>query len=122
MSDFCNYGYSPRRYVGGRLFADPHTYQCRPSARAIRLKMRYKEVATIFRVRLISIFMSPSFFSLFQILGIIMCVGVSTVSHIIIFHTLGQLHSRVQNYGSEEEASQNAFNINRYKKFVSTAL
>ena len=84
--------------------------------------MRYKEVATIFRVRLISIFMSPSFFSLFQILGIIMCVGVSTVSYIIIFHTLGQLHSRVQNYGSEEEASQNAFNINRYKKSVSSAL
>lgn len=51
-----------------------------------------------------------------------MCVGVSTVSYIIIFHTLGQLHSRVQNYGSEEEASQNAFNINRYKKSVSTAL
>lgn len=51
-----------------------------------------------------------------------MCVGVSTVSYIIIFHTLRQLHSRVQNYGSEEEASQNAFNINRYKKSVSTAL
>ena len=66
--------------------------------------MRYKEVATICRVRLISIFMSPSFFSLFQILGIIMCVGVSPVSYIIIFHTLGQLHSRVQNYGSEEGA------------------
>ncbi|RMX42467.1 hypothetical protein pdam_00010904, partial [Pocillopora damicornis] len=72
--------------------------------------MHYKEVATIFRVLY------------FQILGIIMCVGVSTVSYIIIFHTLGQLHSRVQNYGSEEEASQNAFNINRYKKSVSTAL
>lgn len=102
---------------------------------AIRLKMRYKEVASVFRVRLVlitcwffstfhafSIFFSPTFFSLFQILGIILCNGVSTVSYIIIFHTLRKLQSQVQNYSLEEEASQNSFNIKRYKKSVSTAL
>ena len=102
---------------------------------AIRLKMRYKEVASVFRVRLVlitcwffstfhafSIFFSPAFFSLFQILGIILCIGVSTVSYIIIFHTLRKLQSQVQKYSLEEEASQNSFNIKRYKKSVSTAL
>ena len=102
---------------------------------AIRLKMRYKEVATMFRVRLVlitcwflstfhslMIFVSPAFFSLFQILGIVMCVGVSTVSYIIIFHTLRKLQSQVQNYGLGEETAQNSFNIKRYKKSVSTAL
>lgn len=102
---------------------------------AIRLKMRYKEVVSVFRVRLVlitcwffstfhafSIFFSPAFFSLFQILGIILRIGVSTVSYIIIFHTLRKLQSQVQNYSLEEEASQNSFNIKRYKKSVSTAL
>ena len=102
---------------------------------AIRLKMRYKEVVSVFRVRLVlitcwffstfhafSIFFSPAFFSLFQILGIILCISVSTVSYIIIFHTLRKLQSQVQNYSLEEEASQNSFNIKRYKKSVSTAL
>ncbi|KAJ7393232.1 hypothetical protein OS493_006201 [Desmophyllum pertusum] len=102
---------------------------------AIRLKMRYKAVATLFRTRLVlvacwffstvhavMIFVSPTLFSLFQILGIIMCVGLSTVSYIIIFSTLRRLQSQVQNYGPGEEASQNAFNIKRYKKSVSTAL
>ena len=77
---------------------------------AIRLKMRYKEVVSVFRVRLVlitcwffstfhafSIFFSPAFFSLFQILGIILRIGVSTVSYIIIFHTLRKLQSQVQN-------------------------
>ena len=102
---------------------------------AIRLKMRYKMVATVFRTRLVlvacwlfstfhalMIFVSPVFYTFFQILGIIMCIGVSTVSYIIIFHTLRLLQSQVQNYGPGEETTQNTFNINRYKKSVATAL
>ncbi|XP_078374494.1 adenosine receptor A3-like [Oculina patagonica] len=102
---------------------------------AIRLKMRYKEVATIFRTRLVLVacwffstfhalmlFVSAAFFTLFQILGIIMCIDVSTVSYVVIFHTLRRLQRQVQNYGPGEEASQNTFNIKRCKKSVSTAL
>lgn len=102
---------------------------------AIRLKMRYKEVATLFRTRLVLVacwlvstflalmfFVSREFFDLSQILGIIMCIGVSTVSYIIIFHTLRRLQSQVQNLGPGDRAAQNHFNINRYKKSVSTAL
>ena len=102
---------------------------------AIRLKMRYKGVVTIFRTRLVLVacwffstfhalmlFVSPTSFALFQVLGIIMCVGVSTVSYVIIFHTLRLLKRQVQNYGPGKEASQDAFNIKRYKKSVSTAL
>ena len=68
---------------------------------AIRLKMRYKEVATVTRTRVVLaicwffstfhavvIFVSPAFFNLFQILGIILCIGVSTVSYINIFRNL----------------------------------
>ena len=66
--------------------------------------------------------MSREFFDLSQILGIIMCIGVSPVSYIIIFHTLRRLQSQVQNLGPGDGAVQNPFNINRYKKSVSTAL
>ncbi|XP_020630440.1 adenosine receptor A3-like [Orbicella faveolata] len=102
---------------------------------AIRLKMRYKEVASLFRTRLVlvacwffstfhalMIFVSREFFDLIQIVGIIMCIGVSTVSYIIISRTLRRLQSQVQNYGPEEETAQNTFNINRYKNSVATAL
>ena len=57
-----------------------------------------------------------------QILGIIMCVGVSIVSYIIIFHTLRKLQSQVQNYVPGEETAQNSLKIKRYTKSVSTAL
>lgn len=115
-------------HLGRHFPADSFSNQCRPSPRD-------KEVATFFRARLVLVacwffstfhalmlFVSPEFFTLFQILGIIMCIGVSTVSYIIIFHTLRRLQRQVQNYGPGEEASQNTFNIKRYKKTVSTAL
>ena len=102
---------------------------------AIRLKMRYKEVATISRIRAIlaicwffstshalTLFLSPALFSLFQILGIVMCVSVSTISYVIIFRSLRTLQLQVQNYGPGDEASTNAFNVKRFKKSVSTAL
>ena len=101
---------------------------------AIRLKMRYKEVATISRTRTIlaiwffstfhalTLFLSPAFFNLFQILGIVMCVSVSTISYVIIFRSLRTLQLQVQNYGPGDEASTNAFNVKRFKKSVSTAL
>ncbi|CAH3038834.1 unnamed protein product [Porites lobata] len=102
---------------------------------AIRLKMRYKEVATISRIRAIlaicwffstshalTLFLSPALFSLFQILGIVMCVTVSTISYVIIFRSLRTLQLQVQNYGPGDEASTNAFNVKRFKKSVSTAL
>ena len=102
---------------------------------AIRLKMRYKEVATISRIRAIlaicwffstshalTLFLSPALFSLFQILGIVMCVTVSTISYAIIFRSLRTLQLQVQNYGPGDEASTNAFNVKRFKKSVSTAL
>ena len=101
---------------------------------AIRLKTRYKEVATVGRTRIIlvlcwlystfhavMIFASPAFFNLFQILGIIICMGVSTVSYIIVFRNL--LRLQTQNYGPGDETARKAsFNIKRYKKTVSTAL
>lgn len=102
---------------------------------AIRLKMRYKEVATLFRTRFVlvacwlvstflalMVFVSREFVYLSQILVIIMCIGVSTVSYVIIFHTLRRLQRQVQNLGPGDGAVQNPFNINRYKKSVSTAL
>ena len=102
---------------------------------AIRLKMRYKEVATVSRIRAIlaicwffstshalTLFLSPALFSLFQILGIVMCVSVSTISYVIIFRSLRTLQLQVQNYGPGDEASTNAFNVKRFKKSVSTAL
>lgn len=102
---------------------------------AIRLKMRYKEVATISRIRAIlaicwffstshalTLFLSPALFSLFQILGIVMCVTVSTISYVIIFRSLRTLQLQVQNYGPGDEATTNAFNVKRFKKSVSTAL
>ena len=103
---------------------------------AIRLKTRYKEVATVGRTRIIlvlcclfstfhavMIFASPAFFNLFQILGIIMCIGVSTVSYIIVFRNLLRLQTQVQNYSPGDETARKAsFNIKRYKKTVSTAL
>ena len=61
---------------------------------AIRLKMRYKNVVTVVKTRVVlvmcwlfstfhavMIFASQAFFNLFQILGIIMCIGLSTVSY-----------------------------------------
>lgn len=102
---------------------------------AIRLKMRYKEVATISRTRAIlaicwffstshalTLFLSPALFSLFQILGIVMCVSVSTISYVIIFRSLRTLQLQVQNYGPGDEVSTNAFNVKRFKKSVSTVL
>ena len=103
---------------------------------AIRLKMRYKEVTTVTRTRVVlaicwffstfhavMIFVSPVFFNLFQILGIILCIGVSTVSYIIIFCNQRLLQNQVHNYGPGNEATRKAsFNISRYKKTVSTAL
>lgn len=102
---------------------------------AIRLKMRYKEVATLFHTRLVLVacwlastflalmfFVSREFVYLSQILVIIMCIGVSTVCYIIILHTLRRLQSQVQNLGPSDGAAQNPFNINRYKKSLSTAL
>ena len=103
---------------------------------AIRLKMRYKKVVTVTRKRIVLaicwcfstfhaavIFVSPTFFNLFQILGIIMCIGVSTVSYIIIFRNLRHLQNQVHNYSPGEEATRKAsFNIKLYKKTVSTAL
>ena len=102
---------------------------------AIRLKMRYREVATISRTRAIlaicwffstshalTLFLSPALFSLFQILGIVMCVSVSTISYVIIFRSLRTLQLQVQNYGPGDGVSTNAFNVKRFKKSVSTAL
>ena len=98
--------------------------------------MRYKEVATLFRTRLVLVacswlvstflalmfFVNREFFDLSQILGIIMSIGVSPVSYIIIFNTLRRLQSQVQNLCPGDGAVQNPFNINRYKKSASTAL
>ena len=103
---------------------------------AIRLKMRYKDVVTIVKTRVVlvmcwffstfhvvMIFASKAFFNLFQILGIIMCIGLSTVSYIIIFRDLRRLQNQIQNYGPGDETTRKAsFNIQRYKKTVSTAL
>ena len=101
---------------------------------AIRLKMRYKEVASVFRVRLVLI--TCWFFRLsmrfrsssarhssacFRSLASF-CASVSPLSRTSLFSTLRKLQSQVQNYSLEEEASQNSFNIKRYKKSVSTSL
>ena len=103
---------------------------------AICLKMRYKEVATVSRTRVVLVicwffgtfhavimFVSPAFFNLFQILGIILCIGVSTVSYVNIYYNLRLLQNQVQNFDSGNETAPNSsFNIKRYKKTVTTAL
>ena len=103
---------------------------------AIRLKMRYKDVVTVTRIRVVlvicwlysmshavSIFASPAFFKLLQILGIIVCLGVSTAAYVIIFYSLRLLQNQVQNYGSEDETARTgSFDIKRYKKAKITAL
>ena len=86
---------------------------------AIRLKIRYKDVVTVTRIRVVlvicwlysmshavSIFVSPAFFKLLQILGIIVCLGVSTAAYVIIFYSLRLLQNQVQNYGPEDETAR----------------
>ena len=101
---------------------------------AIRLKIRYREVATANRTRIallicwctstlqgVSFFINMAFYNMYQVVGISFCICVSSISYLIIFRNLRILQNQIQNY-SPESISNSSFNIKRYKKSVSTAL
>ena len=101
---------------------------------AIHLKIRYREVATANRTRIVllicwctsalqgvSFFINTAFYNMYQVVGISFCICVSSISYLIVFRNLRILQNQIQNY-SPESISNSSFNIKRYRKSVSTAL
>ena len=102
---------------------------------ALLLGLRYKQVATLKRVYLMTItfcgvstasstlrrFFNFTFASLFNVVVVLFCLAISLFSYTTIFLTLRHRRNHVQNHVQQPNQT-NQLNIARYRKVVSTVL